>query len=236
MPPGMTLEICVDSLDLAHAAARGGADRIELCGPLDDGGVTPTPDFVIAARKSIDIPLAMLIRQRTGPFTVSPAEFAAMQQQIAFTRRIGIDIVVLGILLPDRTVDIPRTRQLVELAHPMQVTFHRAFDDTPDLPVALHAVLQTGATCLLTSGASPSAVTGVPTVNKLQQAAGDRLSLILCGGIIPQNLAPILQHAGVTQIHAALRNPDLYANSPNRLQSFTQSVADLKRQITQAHL
>ena len=186
MPLGMTLEICVDSLGLAQAAVRGGADRIELCGPLDDGGVSPDPDLVVEVRRAVNVPIAMLVRQRTGPFTVSEIEFEGMRQEVLFARRSGMDIVVLGILHPDTTVDVERTRQLVELAYPMGVTFHRAFDVSLELDASLQAVLRTGASRLLTSGASSSAVTGAPVVDKLQQAAQDELSLVVCGGITPE--------------------------------------------------
>ncbi len=128
----------------------------------------PGADLAIAVRRAIDIPVAMLVRQRTGPFTVSDEEFEEMKRQIDFAHSIGMDIVVLGILHPDRTVDVQRTLQLVQLAHPMQVTFHRAFDETPGLDDALQAVLQTGASRLLTSGASSSAVSGASVVDRLQ--------------------------------------------------------------------
>src|SRR5580704_4958404 len=150
-PLGMTLEICVDSLRLAQAAVRGGADRIELCGPLDDGGVTPNTDLVVAVRQAVNVPIAMLVRQRTGLFMVSEAEFDGMRRAVLFARGSGVDIVVLGILHSDRTIDIERTRQLIELAYPMQATFHRAFDASLNLDASLQAVLLTGASRLLTS-------------------------------------------------------------------------------------
>src|ERR1700722_17733656 len=93
---GMTLEICVDSLALAKAAVRGGADRIELCGPLEDGGISPDERLVAAVREAIEVPIAVLVRRRTGPFTVSEAEFEEMRQEVLFARRSGVDIVVLG--------------------------------------------------------------------------------------------------------------------------------------------
>jgi copper homeostasis protein len=204
---------------------------------LDDGGVTPSADLAIAVRKAINVPVAMLVRQRTGPFTVSDSEFEAMKQQISFARRIGMDIVVLGILHPDKTIDVQRTLQLVQLAYPMQVTFHRAFDESPDLDEALQAVLQTGVTRLLTSGAHSSAVSGAPVVDRLQHAAGDQLSLVVCGGIIPKDIAPVLQYAAIKEVHAALRRPELLENGgKGYLKTFTQSVAELKRRMNQAVL
>ena len=172
------LEICVDSLDLALAAVRGGADRLELCGPLFDGGVTPSAGFVAAARRRIDLPLAMLVRPRAGSFTASDAEFEVMRQDILFARNAGVDIVVLGLLHPDQTVDVKRTKELVELARPLDVTFHRAFDVAADLGDSLSAVLQTGATRILTAGGKDSAVLGAATVKDLSTTANHRIGFL----------------------------------------------------------
>ncbi len=228
MSLGMTLEICVDSLGLAQAAVRGGADRIELCGPLDDGGITPSSGLVIAVRKAVDVPISMLVRPRTGPFTVSQAEFEEMRQEVLFARRNGIDIVVLGILHPDRTIDVERTRQLVELAYPMQVTFHKAFDASLNLNASLQAVLRTGASRLLTSGGSSSALNGARTVGKLQQEARGRLSIVVGGGITPENIARVLEHAGVSEVHAALRQ-----TVSDSFEHFVEAVSQLKRLMDQ---
>ncbi|HEX4021659.1 MAG TPA: copper homeostasis protein CutC [Acidobacteriaceae bacterium] len=206
MPLGRTLEICVDSLELAQAAVLGGADRIELCGHLHDGGISPSAGLTQAVRNSIQVPLAVLVRSRTGAFTASDEEFEVMRQDILIARKTGVDIVVLGILHADRTVDIERTRQLVELARPMQVTFHRAFDVCPNLEVALDAVLATGADRILTSGASSSAIAGAPTVNKLRKVADGRVTLMLCGSISPATIRRALHLSGVQEAHASLRS------------------------------
>jgi copper homeostasis protein len=174
----------------------------------------------------------MLVRRRTGPFTVSEAEFEEMKQEVLFARRGGVDIVVIGILHPDGTIDAERTRQLVELAYPMQVTFHRAFDSTPDLDSGLQAVLNTGASRLLTSGGSSSAVTGVPVVSKLQRVAGNGLSLIVCGGVTPENIAMVLEHSGVREVHAALRQiAAICTGKPgsDSFAPFVDAVSELRR-------
>ncbi|WP_213804263.1 copper homeostasis protein CutC [Granulicella sp. dw_53] len=234
MGQGVTLEICVDSLGLALAAARGGADRIELCGPLQDGGITPSAGLAIATRKSIDLPIAMLVRARTGAFTASDAEFEVMRQDISYARNIGIDLVVLGLVHEDQTVDIDRTRQLVEYARPMQVTFHRAFDATPDLEAALDDVVQTGATRILTSGAKSSGVLGAPVVHHLREQAGDRINLMLCGGISCTTIQQVLQSSGVSEAHAALRasvrvEPETGAISQESLEYFSECVRKMKQ-------
>jgi copper homeostasis protein len=236
MQPEVTVEICVDSLELAQAAARGGADRIELCGPLDGGGITPSAGLAAAARRTIDLPIAMLVRPRTGPFTVSETEFEVMRQDILYARKIGVDIVVLGILHADTTVDVERTRQLVELAQPMPVTFHRAFDATLHPAAALTDVLETGATRILTSGAEASAVAGAPMVHALRKTAAGRIGFLLCGGLSDATVRPALQLSGVTEVHAALRsslpqNPQTGGLSIEELDHFSQSVTRLKQAI-----
>lgn len=238
MKPGITLEICVDSLGLAQAAAHGGADRIELCGPLQDGGITPSAGLAVAARRAIALPIAMLVRPRTGAFTASEAELEVMRQDVSFARDIGIDLVVLGLLRQDRTVDVEGTRALVELARPMQVTFHRAFDETPDLHEALNDVIQTGAARILTSGARSSSIQGAPLVAGLRQAAGDRIGLLLCGGISSANVRQALEISGVHEVHAALRKnvhvePSTGIVSQESLRQFSEAVNKLKQEMYQ---
>lgn len=233
MGQNLTLEICVDSLELALAAARGGADRIELCGPLYDGGITPNAGLAAAARRSIDLPVAMLVRSRTGAFTATPEEFTVMRQDVLYARSIGMNLVVLGILHEDRTVDIERTRELVECAGPMEVTFHKAFDAALDLRAALRDVKQTGATRILTSGGKSSAVLGAPVVRDLLPDAGDQIGLLLCGGISSATVRQVVDRSGVREVHAALRNsirvkPQTGSISPESLEHFSECVKKLK--------
>jgi copper homeostasis protein len=229
--PQRLLEICVDSLDLAFAAVRGGADRLELCGPLFDGGVTPSAGFVAAARRMIDLPLAMLVRPRAGSFTSSDAEFEVMRQDILYARNIGINIIVLGLLHSDQTVDMERTRELVELAHPLEVTFHRAFDVSPDLEASLESVLQTGATRVLTSGGQASAVSGAATVKKLRETADNRIAFLLCGGITAATVSAALETSKVAEVHAGLRESARTALSARSFEVFTASVDALRQKI-----
>lgn len=236
MQEEVQLEVCVDSIELALAAARGGADRIELCGPLSGGGVAPSAGLTATARKLIDLPIAMLVRPRTGSFTISEAEFEVMRHDVLYARSVGIDIVVLGILCPDGSVDVERTRQLVDIARPMEVTFHRAFDDTPDLTHALSDVLETGATRILTSGAKPSAVQGAPVVADLIKTAAGRIRLVLCGSISATSVRQCLESSGAKEIHAALRTSIRVkdaadAMSPEALEYFAHCVGKLKEKI-----
>lgn len=232
----LMLEICVDSLDLALAAARGGADRIELCGPLYGGGITPSAGVAAAARNMIDLPLAMLVRPRIGLFTVSAAEFEVMRRDVLYAGEIGMNLVVLGILRQDRRVDVERTRELVELAGPMQVTFHRGFDEAPDPKQALNDVIATGAARVLTSGGSADALQGAASVSRLQQAAHGRVTMLLCGGIRVSTIRRALAIAQVQEVHAALRSNlgPHHADHPlsrSELDKFTAAVAGLKSQM-----
>jgi len=223
--PQRLLEICVDSLDLAHAAVRGGADRLELCGPLFDGGVTPSAGFVAAARRMIDLPLAMLVRPRAGSFTPSAAEFEVMRQDILYARNIGIDIIVLGLLHSDQTVDMERTGELVELARPLEVTFHRAFDMSRDLHESLEEIIHAGVDRVLTSGAHQKVEEGLSTLLQLNQAAGNRVAVMAGGGITERNVRRIIQNTGVREIHASVRVP---ISSPMRHRNENIAMGDLK--------
>ena len=229
--PQRLLEICVDSLDLALAAVRGGADRLELCGPLFDGGVTPSAGFVAAARRMIDLPLAMLVRPRAGSFTPSEAEFEVMRQDILYARNIGIDIIVLGLLHSDQTVDMEGTRELVELARPLEVTFHRAFDVSPHLEESLESVIETGATRILTAGGQASAVSGAATIKELSETADNRIGFLLCGGITAATVCSALETSDVVEIHAGLRDSARTALSSGRFEVFTASVDALRQKI-----
>src|ERR1700704_5328323 len=138
------LEISVETLEAALAAERGGADRIELCGDLSLGGVTPGADLLRAVRTQVRIPVFSMVRPRAGDFAYSSAEFAEMKRAISAAKESGMDGVVLGILTEKRRVDFERTRQLVEFAKPLPVTYHRAFDKAADLQQALEDVIQSG--------------------------------------------------------------------------------------------
>ena len=173
-------ELCVESLKAALAAERGGADRIELCARLDLSGVTPAQPLTTAAVQALSIPVHVLIRPRDGNF------------------------VAMGVLLPDGRIDVDRSRELVELAHPMKVTFHRAFDETPGLDVALEAVIKTGADCLLTSGGAPNVLTGAGKIAQLVRQAGDRIQIMAGGGLKLASTAEVLERTGVRCLHGSL--------------------------------
>jgi copper homeostasis protein len=179
----------------------------------------------------IDLPLAMLVRPRAGSFTPSDAEFEVMRQDILYARNIGIDIIVLGLLHSDHTVDMEGTRELVELARPLEVTFHRAFDVPPNLEESLASVIQTGATRVLTAGGQASAVSGAATVKELSETADNRIGFLLCGGITAATVCPALETSNVVEVHAALRDSARTALSAGSFDVFTASVDALRQKI-----
>jgi copper homeostasis protein len=198
------LEICVETLAAALAAERGGADRIELCENLSVGGVTPSCELMRAARAQIHIPIFAMIRPRGGDFLYSAVEFKEMVRDLALVRNWGMDGVVIGLLNSDWLVDIARTHELVELARPLPTTFHRAFDETPDLCAALESVIASGAARILTCGGKVNAEQGSATIAELVKAAGSRIEIIAGGGINAANIEGVLQRSHAREIHSGL--------------------------------
>ena len=248
MTEPVLIEVCVDSVASAVAAERGGAQRVELCSDLLEGGITPSLGLLQVVRAAISLPLHVIIRPRGGDFCYSDEEFDIMRRDIEIAKRAGADGVVLGILLPPGRVDIARTRQLAELARPMSVTFHRAFDMSADLQHSLEDVCQTGADRLLTSGGEPDCLQGADAIARLVQSARGRIHIMAGGGINAGNVARILQRTGITEIHVGLAtavpSPMLVRNSrlslgkvPGReyyrAHVLEESVRELKRAIAQ---
>jgi copper homeostasis protein len=216
MPHKLLLEISVDSVEKALAAERGGADRLELCADLSVGGLTPPRELLRAVREKVHIPVYSMIRPRAGDFVYSDAEFNEMERSITAAAESGMDGVVLGVLKKYRRIDMARTRRLVDLARPLPVTFHRAFDETPDLARALEAVIQTGAARILTSAGAKTALQGAAKLAELVAASRNRVSgvgsrvqpariIIIPGaGVTHSNIAQVAEQTGAIEFHAGL--------------------------------
>ncbi len=198
------LEISVEGVDKAVAAERGGADRIELCADLSVGGLTPSRDLLRSVRERVHIPIYSMIRLRAGNFVYSDSEFAEMERSAAVAAECGMDGVVLGILKKNRRIDMARTRRLVDLARPLPVTFHRAFDETPDFARALEEVIQTGAARILSSAGAKTALQGAAKLAELVAAARDRVLILPGAGITASNLAEVVQKTGAVEFHSGL--------------------------------
>ena len=205
MQNGFVLEICVESVDRAIAAQRAGAHRIELCTDLSSGGITPSAGLIQVARQNLRIPIHILIRPRAGDFLYSDREFEIMQSDIRMAKQLGMNGVVLGLLDDKRRVDVERTARLVKLAHPLPVTFHRAFDLCQDLSSSLDRVIQTGAARLLTSGGKARATEGLACLASLVTSAADRIAVMPGGGIAVSDVARVLRSTAAREIHTSLR-------------------------------
>jgi len=213
----VTLEICVDSSESAFAAERGGAVRVELCGDLVEGGITPSSGLIETVRKKVRIGVHVIIRPRGGDFCYTSDEFEGMKRDVLAAKELGADGVVFGILKEDGHIDTARTRSLVELARPMNSTFHRAFDMSVDLNQALEDVIHSGIHRVLTSGGEQNAEDGIATIARLVTAANNRVAVMVGGGIRETNVRRILAETGAREIHAnvghAVASPMMFRNS-----------------------
>jgi len=224
------LEVCATSVGSARAAERGGADRIELCSNLAVGGLTPDPALLASVLEAISIPVHVLIRPRAGDFVYTPAEFERMCREIEQAKSAGAAGVVIGILLPDGRIDVPRTRTLAQIARPLRVTFHRAFDETPDLFEALEDVIRGGADILLTSGGAPDIVSGSAAISRLRTQAGARLQIMAGGGLNVGNLADFVRSTGVLCLHGSFRRESgLPRRGADRIEQRVREAAQLLR-------
>jgi copper homeostasis protein len=199
----VTLEICVDSADSAVAAQEGGAHRVELCSHLDVGGTTPGPETIFRTRRSITIPMHVMIRPRGGNFCYSADEIESMKKAIASAKEMFADGVVFGVLRSDGSVDAEETARLVALARPMSVTFHRAFDEASDPMQALEALASAGIDRLLTSGQQPTAMEGAGLIGQLVARSRGRVAIMAGAGIGAGNAGDIIRKTGVNEIHVA---------------------------------
>jgi copper homeostasis protein len=203
-PGKILLEICIDSVESAVASERGGADRVELCAGLSEGGTTPSAGMIAAVRKKIAIGLQVMIRPRGGDFCYSADEFGIMQRDILIAKQLGANGVVFGILDTDGKVDKERIRQLIDMARPLKVTCHRAFDMARDLEQAVEDLAEVGADRVLTSGGKKSAVDAMPTLKQLVQQAHGRISVMACGELSIANVKAVIEYSNVTEVHAGM--------------------------------
>lgn len=197
----MTIEIVVYTIDSALRAQQGGADRIELCDGPGDGGTTPSYGIVEALRPHITIDIFAMVRPRGGDFLYSSYEFQAMKHDIRQFQKLKVNGVVLGILNADGTIDKKRCKSLIDLARPLLVTCHRAFDMTRDPLEALEDCIEVGFDRILTSGQKTKAIEGVDLLAELVKKAKGRISIMPGSGVNESNVVELVSKTGVKEIH-----------------------------------
>ena len=199
----VVLEVCADSVDSAIAAQQGGAHRIELCSGLVEGGVTPSAGLISTVRSKLSIPICVMVRPRGGDFCYGADDFESMEKDVLTAKQLGANGVVFGILTEDGRIDVERTRRLVGIARPLEVTFHRAFDMSRDLRESLEAVIASGVNRLLTSGGEQRVEQGIAEVKCLNEAAAGRIAIMAGGGITESNVHRVMTQTGVHELHAS---------------------------------
>lgn len=199
------LEIAVFNISSALLAAAAGADRIELCDNAFDGGTTPSYGTLKTVREEIAIPVFPIIRSHGGDFFYDDASFQAMKKDVLLCKELGFEGVVLGILKEDGTIDKKRTTELVELAYPLDVTFHRAFDRAKEPFESLENIIQCGCQRILTSGQFPDAYDGKELIKQLIQQADDRIIIMPGSGVRSSNIKQLANYTGAVELHSSAR-------------------------------
>lgn len=240
------LEICAGSLDSVWAAKIGGADRVELCVGLGEGGLTPSVGLLHAAMQVEGIRKNILIRPRGGDFLYTDAETDMMADDIAAAREAGADGVVIGALTSEGDIDLVAMRRMMAAANDMSVTFHRAFDVLRNPQHALEQLVGLGVDRILTSGQAASAETGIGMLRRLCSQAAGRISIMPGCGVSPANARSIVTETGVHEIHAsaraafrsgmAYRNEAVKMGNPNadeylRMETSAEIVREIVREI-----
>jgi copper homeostasis protein len=239
MSSNIILEICANSVESALMAQKGGAQRVELCDNIYEGGTTPSYGAIKIAREKLNIELNIIIRPRGGDFCYSDLEFEIMQKDIEFAKKNGVNGIVMGLLHPDGSIDVKRTKQLVESAKPMSATFHRAFDVSNEPFKALNDVIDCGCDRILTSGQMNKAYAGLDLLKKLIEKADNRIIIMPGSGIDETNIQEIYEKTGATEFHASLRknvlskmnykNEDINMGGIPQIDEFNISVTDPDR-------
>lgn len=202
---GMVLEIATFNIQSAILAAQSGANRIELCENPTDGGTTPSYGTLKKVREKINIPVFPIIRPRGGDFLYSNEEFEIMKQDILLCKNLGFEGVVLGLLNADGTINTQRTSILVELAYPLEVTFHRAFDRAVNPLQAMEDIILCGCQRILTSGQTPNAFDGKELINQLVLQADERIIIMPGSGVRSNNIFEIANYTGAKELHSSAR-------------------------------
>jgi copper homeostasis protein len=230
------LEVCANSLASALAAQTGGAYRVELCDNLYEGGTTPSLGCIKLAREELDIKLNVLIRPRGGDFLYTENEMEIIRRDIQLCKQTGVDGVVVGFLTPEGDIDIDRTKEIIKTAHPMSVTFHRAFDMCKDPYKALEELVDLKVDRILTSGQRNSAPKGVELISELIEIAGDKVIIMPSAGLKPVNIKNFHLQIRAKEYHATLhrevessmkyRKPGVYMGGSPMISEYSINQTD----------
>lgn len=199
------IEIATADFTTTQSAVKGGADRIELCAALSDGGTTPSHGMITLCRECFEVELFPIIRPRAGDFLYTDEEFEVMKKDVLLCKQTGCDGVVIGLLNKDGTIDVKRTATLVQAAYPLEVTFHRAFDRCNDPFKAIEQLIDIGCTRILTSGQQPTAPQGIGLIADLIKVAGERIVIMPGSGVRKENIKELAEKTGATEFHSSLR-------------------------------
>lgn len=199
------LEVCANGYESALAAQQGGAIRVEFCDNLAEGGTTPSYGQLALAKRNLDIEIWPIIRPRGGDFLYSDIEFNLMKEDVKNCKALNCDGIVTGLLNADGSIDKVRTAELIELARPLPVAFHRAFDMTNNMEKALEDLIDLGIVRVLSSGGETTASKGAETLARLVAQANGRISIMPGAGINENNITELIQQTGATQFHASAK-------------------------------
>jgi copper homeostasis protein len=234
----MIIEACVNSAVSAIEAQKGGADRVELCENLHDGGTTPSTGMILFACKNLHIGLYVMVRPRGGDFLYSDAEFEIMAEDIKVAKNLGADGVVFGILKADGAIDVERMKILTNLARPMGVTCHRAFDMTDDPFLAMEDLIHLGVDRILTSGQQKTASEGATLITELIKISDSRIIIMPGCGVKEDNIEDLIRSTRATEVHIHLekqqpsqmifKQSSVYMGIPDQSE-FEHNITDRER-------
>jgi len=202
------LEIATSDFETTRCAVEGGADRIELCANLNEGGTTPSYGTISQCREKFDVLLYPIIRPRGGDFLYTNDEYEIMLHDVKLCKQSGCDGIVIGLLNQDGTIDIKKTAALVDIAYPMGVTFHRAFDRCRNAFEALEQLVQIGCERILTSGQQPTVNEGMELIAELNKIADHRIVIMPGSGVRKENIKLLAEKTGCKEFHSSLRNKE----------------------------
>jgi len=233
------IELCVEGIDNAITAAEAGADRIELCAALIEGGITPSLATIRQTVQAVRVPVMVMVRPRGGDFLYSEREYQTMVADIHAIRETGAAGVVFGCLTPDGAIDEPRTRALADAAGPLDTTVHRAFDMVADPAEALEALIRCGVRRVLTSGQRPTGLEGATLLAQLVHQAAGRIIILGCGDLDESSIAQVRRQANLAELHFAApttipsamryRNPALAMGGDDTSREYRHTVTDPAR-------